>query len=252
MSVNQIWASATSSGHERNRRGPIVTSLALRVFRNVLMCCQTDGSHAKIAARCGCCVCVINSNWYKRRRKNRVRNPFTGSIWTAVSTQRKLCCNCKFELHVDWDMVPIMYGSFAAGPALSSTWNTSPNADALCKLSKMITDGSSDAPLLIDACPAICVKYCCKSSDDLWSTLQSKEKTLHRGLIVDAEAQLTWMWQWLRWYFLVAIASQGIRLIFVPNTFFQCRSGRISWIADVPSTKKCIDELCTGESSCQR
>lgn len=60
-------------------------------------------------------------------------------------------------LHVAWDIVPIMQGNFAAGPALSSTWNTSPRADAWCKLSRMITEGSSASASSVDmdACSAI-------------------------------------------------------------------------------------------------
>jgi len=68
------------------------------------------------------------------------------------------------------DIVPIIHGSFAAGPALKRQEKTSPNADAWCKLSRIITNGSSSAAPFIVACSAIVPKYCWRL-DDLLSTL---------------------------------------------------------------------------------
>ena len=77
-------------------------------------------------------------------------------------------------LHVACDIVPIIHGSFEA-VALNKHEKTSPKAEAWCKLSKIITEGSSAAPFNIEACSAIWPKYCCSSLDDLWSTLKFKE-----------------------------------------------------------------------------
>lgn len=68
--------------------------------------------------------------------------------------------------------MPIIQGNLAAGPALNKHENTSPSAEAWCKLSKIITDGSSEAPFDIEACSAICPRYCLNSLEDLWSTLK--------------------------------------------------------------------------------
>lgn len=105
-------------------------------------------------------------------------------------THRKLWCSWRFVvLHVACDIVPMMHGSFVAGPALSRHENTSPSAEAWCKLSRMITAGSSSTA--IDACWAMWLKYCCSSCDDLWSTLKL-EIFVNSLQILMPKSKLTW------------------------------------------------------------
>jgi len=69
-------------------------------------------------------------------------------------------------------MVPMMQGSLLAGPALRRQEKTSPKAEAWCRLSKIITEGSSETPLAMAACSAMWPRYCRRSFEDLWSTLR--------------------------------------------------------------------------------
>ena len=65
---------------------PIVTSDELWVSRNLLRCCHTFGIQSKMRFRSLLRTPSWTSTSNKRRRKNRPRKPFTGSMWLAHKT----------------------------------------------------------------------------------------------------------------------------------------------------------------------
>ncbi len=90
---------------------PIVISEELWVSKNLLRWCHTLGIHLIILTRSSFLVWLEISVSTSFLLRYLARNPFTGSMWFAYSTQRKLWCNCKSVVeHVDWFIVPIMYG----------------------------------------------------------------------------------------------------------------------------------------------
>lgn len=88
---------------------PIVTSEELCVSRNLLRWSQTLGTQSMILFRSLLRIPVLTSASTSFRRRYLPRNPFTGSMWLAQSTHRKLWWSWRFVVeHVAWFMVPMM------------------------------------------------------------------------------------------------------------------------------------------------
>lgn len=75
---------------------PMVTSEELCVSRNWLRWCQTRGNQSTTRARSESRAPTPHSVSTRRRIRNRPSSPFTGSMWLAHSTHRKLWCSCRF------------------------------------------------------------------------------------------------------------------------------------------------------------